>query len=171
MTVRSHVHCSSSFPKVVRYASVNLMYYRLVPDNPIAGIGPQGWNLSLPCTVGRNPDLQICIDEDSISRSHCQLLLGPDEGVQIRDLGSLNGTYVNGERIKGIHSLVPGDSLQIGSVSVRIEYASDTDPGKPPPKRVSAPNNATQPMKVIQPDKFTMHEVVEPEKKWWEFWK
>jgi pSer/pThr/pTyr-binding forkhead associated (FHA) protein len=98
-------------------------------------------------------------------------LLGPDEGVQIRDLGSLNGTYVNGERIKGIHSLVPGDALQIGSVSVRIEYASDTDPGKPPPKRVSAPNNATQPMKVIPPEKFTMHEVVEPEKKWWEFWK
>jgi pSer/pThr/pTyr-binding forkhead associated (FHA) protein len=129
-----------------------------------------GWRLNPPETIGRNPELGICIDDPSISRSHCQILLGPDEGLQIRDLGSMNGTYVNGERIEKIRSIVPGDVLQLGSVSLKIEYNADTAPGIEIKKKSVGPMMATQPMRAITP-KFTM-EVIEPtEKKWWEFWK
>jgi pSer/pThr/pTyr-binding forkhead associated (FHA) protein len=147
------------------------MYYRLVPIKPIDGVGPQGWSLRLPCTIGRSTESQVCIDDESISRLHCQLFLNPDESFQVRDLNSMNGTFVNGDRIKKVHSLSPGDALQVGTIILRVEYSSDTDPGKPPPKRVTSPTNVTQPMKVLRPEQFAQNKPMEPAKKWWEFWK
>lgn len=148
-----------------------LMLYRLVPAESVSAPTPEGWLLQLPTTVGRGHEQPVCIDDDSISRAHCQLMLGPDEALQVRDLGSLNGTYVNGERIRGIHSLIPGDTLQLGAVSLRVEYASDTDPGPAPAKPKRPSMNATQPMKQLTTPKFTMHEMKEEPKRWWEFWK
>ena len=142
------------------------MYYRLVSLDEV-----HGWNLRLPAVIGRSVDAQVCIDDASISRSHSQLLLGPDEALQIRDMGSMNGTYVNGERIKAIHSLIPGDLIQIGSVTLKVEYASDTDPGLQPPRVRTSNMNTTQPMKTVSKPTFTMHEMAEPARKWWEFWK
>lgn len=147
------------------------MYYKLIPNNPIPGVGPQGWSIKPPCTVGRSVDSQVCIDDESISRSHCQLFLGPDESLQVRDLGSLNGTYVNGEKIRKVHSLSTGDSLQVGSIIVRVEYASDTNPGIQPSKQVSSPTRVTQPMKILRPEQLAHQPPSEPDKKWWEFWK
>jgi pSer/pThr/pTyr-binding forkhead associated (FHA) protein len=147
------------------------MAFRLVPVDLESGLNPQGWALSLPTTVGRSSDLAVCIDDDSISRSHCQLIQGPDECLQVRDLGSLNGTYVNGERIRHIHSLVPGDTLQIGSVNLRVEYLSDTNPGMPLSGSKKVSTATTQPMKTIPKETFTMRVVEEPPRKWWEFWK
>ncbi len=145
------------------------MYYRLVRINTARGGNTQSWVLNLPAIVGRGEEASVCIDDESISRSHCQLLLGPDESLVVRDHGSTNGTYVNGDRIKQTHSLVPGDALQLGSVTLIIEYASDTDPGKPPNKRVST--TATQPMRTI-PKPIVRQEVVpQSTKRWWEFWK
>jgi FHA domain len=155
------------YPKYAEAA----MYYRLVPITNIKGVSAQGWNLSLPCNLGRNSDSQVCIEDESISRSHCQLFLSPDESLQVRDLGSLNGTYVNGDRINRVHSLVPGDALQVGSIILQVEYGSDTDPGKPPPKRTNYSTNETQPMKAIKTEQFTKIKIEEPTKKWWEFWK
>lgn len=151
--------------------SANTMYYKLVPQKPIQGVGYQGWNLKLPATVGRSADSQVCVDDESISRAHCQLFLGSDESLQVRDLDSLNGTFVNGEKIKKVHSLFPGDVIQIGSISLRVDYASDTDPGKPPPKRVTSHNSVTQPMKAVRPEDLPVFKQSEPTKKWWEFWK
>lgn len=142
------------------------MYYRLVSLDEV-----HGWNLRLPAVIGRSVDAQVCIDDASISRSHSQLLLGPDEALQIRDMGSMNGTYVNGERIKSIHSLMPGDLIQIGSVTLKVEYASDTDPGMPAPRLRTSSSNTTQPMRTVPKATFTMQELTEPSKKWWEFWK
>lgn len=147
------------------------MLYRLVPADTVSSRNAEGWRLDLPATIGRNPDHGVSIDDISISRAHCQILLGPDEGLQIRDLGSTNGTYVNGERIQKIHSIVPGDILQLGSVSLRIEYSSDTDPGLQIKKKPSSTHvKTTQPMKTIPPT-FTVMEVKPVAKRWWEFWK
>lgn len=146
------------------------MYYRLVPLKPIDGIGQQGWNIQLPANIGRSAESQVCIDDESISRSHCQLFLSTDESLQVRDLNSLNGTYINGEKIKKVHSLYPGDVIQIGSITLRVEYASDTDPGRPPLQRATSANRATQPMKTVHVEQILPNDV-EPPKKWWEFWK
>ncbi len=144
------------------------MYYRLVRINTAKGGNAQSWVLNLPAIVGRGEEASVCIDDESISRSHCQLLLGPDECLVVRDHGSTNGTYVNGDRITQMHSLVPGDALQLGSVTLTVEYTSDTDPGRPPLKRVTT--STTQPMRTI-PKPIVRQEVAQPSKRWWEFWK
>lgn len=147
------------------------MKYRIVPSNPKPGWPAQGWRLNLPETIGRSSELSICIDDESISRSHCQMLLGPDEDLQIRDLGSLNGTYINGDRITKIQSLAPGDIVQLGSVVLSIEFESDTNPGIPERSKKSSVVTATQPMKTLPPSNFTIQEVKKSPKQWWEFWK
>jgi predicted component of type VI protein secretion system len=54
-----------------------------------------------------------------VSRQHCQLLVGLDD-VRIRDLGSRNGTLVNGERVVGERFLNEGDQVQVGPLVFEI---------------------------------------------------
>lgn len=134
----------------------------------------QVWDLELPATIGRGPACCVFIDHESVSRSHCQFLVGPDESLQVRDMGSLNGTYVNGERIKAIRTIIPGDSIQVGAESFRVEFSSDTGIREPRTAKVQSGKSSvanTQPIKTINTPTFTMHEVVQPTKQWWEFWK
>lgn len=63
-------------------------------------------------TVGRHPEADIFLDDVTVSRRHAELHR-TDEGVLIRDLGSLNGSYVNGERVEE-RLLVTSEELQIG---------------------------------------------------------
>lgn len=62
--------------------------------------------------VGRHPDCEIFLHDVTVSRRHSEFQRGPD-GFTLRDLGSLNGTYVNGERVEERH-LASGDEVQIG---------------------------------------------------------
>lgn len=64
-------------------------------------------------TVGRHPDSDVFLDDITVSRRHVVLELGPG-GHTLRDVGSLNGTYVNGIRADGEISLRGGDELQVG---------------------------------------------------------
>jgi pSer/pThr/pTyr-binding forkhead associated (FHA) protein len=146
------------------------MFYQLVPSESESHQNGS-WRLTLPATIGRGSESTICIDDESISRVHCQLSLATDESLQVRDLGSTNGTYVNGNRIRQHHSLFPGDVLQLGSLSLKVEYSSDTDPGPMPRKPRTPSQRSTQPIKTMESSTFTMHEVSEPAKRWWEFWK
>jgi hypothetical protein len=63
-------------------------------------------------TIGRRPDCDIFLDDVTVSRDHA-LLVKRNEEFHIDDLGSLNGTYVNRQRIES-HRLADGDELQIG---------------------------------------------------------
>ena len=63
-------------------------------------------------TVGRHPDSDIFLDDVTVSRRHAELMR-TDSGVHVRDLGSLNGSYVNGERVDE-RTLATGDEVQIG---------------------------------------------------------
>src|SRR4051812_25293757 len=76
--------------------------------------------------VGRQDDLcDICLDKSSISKMHC-LIAKTDGLLFIRDLGSTNGTKVNGQRVtRG--ALLPGDELAFASVKYRVHLG----PGSP----------------------------------------
>jgi len=64
-------------------------------------------------TVGRHPDSDIFLDDISVSRRHATFTRGA-AGYSIEDLGSLNGSYVNRDRIDGAVTLSGGDEVQIG---------------------------------------------------------
>jgi pSer/pThr/pTyr-binding forkhead associated (FHA) protein len=63
--------------------------------------------------AGRHPDSDIFLDDITVSRRHAEILHPPDGGYRVRDVGSLNGTYLNRERIED-SGLEHGDELQIG---------------------------------------------------------
>lgn len=64
--------------------------------------------------VGRHPDSDIFLDDITVSRRHVELQVG-STGYVISDVGSLNGTYLNGERLgESDAALTNGDELQIG---------------------------------------------------------
>lgn len=63
-------------------------------------------------TLGRHPDSEISLDDITVSRRHAEIVRTPDEYVVV-DAGSLNGTYVNQERVER-SPLHHGDELQIG---------------------------------------------------------
>jgi len=63
-------------------------------------------------TAGRNPDNDVFLDDVTVSRKHAEIRRQPD-GFFIYDLGSLNGTYVNRERVD-VSKLAPHDEVQIG---------------------------------------------------------
>jgi len=63
--------------------------------------------------AGRHPDSDIFLDDVTVSRRHAEIVHGKN-GYQLRDVGSLNGTYLNRERIESEAPLENGDELQIG---------------------------------------------------------
>lgn len=64
-------------------------------------------------TVGRHPDSDIFLDDITVSRRHATFTRAAN-GHIVADLGSLNGTYVNRDRIEGDITLSGGDEVQIG---------------------------------------------------------
>ena len=71
-------------------------------------------------SIGRHDDCLIRIRSSQVSRRHCELF---EEGnkLMLRDLGSSNGTFVNGKRVLGQQTLKPGDVLTIGGVTLRVD--------------------------------------------------
>ncbi|GFZ95905.1 FHA domain-containing protein [Nesterenkonia alkaliphila] len=63
-------------------------------------------------TVGRHPEADVFLDDVTVSRRHVKILR-TEAGFQIQDLGSLNGTYVNHDRVDA-HLLSAGDEVQVG---------------------------------------------------------
>ncbi len=64
-------------------------------------------------TVGRHPDSDIFLDDVTVSRRHVEIERGT-AGSLVRDVGSLNGTYLNQQRIDGDMPIGNGDELQVG---------------------------------------------------------
>ena len=64
-------------------------------------------------TIGRSPECDIFLDDVTVSRRHAIVRRGSG-GLEIEDLGSLNGTYLNRKRIESPARLSDGNELQIG---------------------------------------------------------
>lgn len=75
-------------------------------------------------TVGRHPDSHIFLDDVTVSRRHVEVEK-TDDGHVVRDVGSLNGTYVNQQIIEGDKALANGDELQVGRF--KLVYVAGTE--------------------------------------------
>jgi predicted component of type VI protein secretion system len=74
----------------------------------------------LPVLVGRHPQCDVRIDSIRVSRRHCYLAEA-DGSVVVRDLGSANGTRINGRRVV-VGRLRPGDGLSIAAIRYRVVH-------------------------------------------------
>ena len=95
-----------------------------VSDSALGACGPRlvskrgEWILSEgPNFMGRDPDCVVRIDSTTVSRRHARILLVRGEATA-DDLGSKNGTQVNGHRLSGTVALRDGDLIQVGSVTM-----------------------------------------------------
>ncbi len=80
----------------------------------------QGLNLDKPViTVGRAPGADLVLPHPSVSGRHAEIRKQQDGRFQIKDLGSTNGTYVNGVRIS-THIAGPGDRVTVGAVTLLL---------------------------------------------------
>jgi hypothetical protein len=96
--------------------------------------------------IGRREDCDLRIPVGDVSRKHCRLVR-TDDGIRIEDLGSSNGTYVNGERIQE-SELNPGDTVGVGPVQfiIQIDGVPDEDDMSPPvPVEETQGHGAPQP--------------------------
>jgi len=84
----------------------------------------------LPIVVGRSDEAKFRVKLDSVSRKHCEIF-EKDGGVFVRDLGSTNGTLLDGELITVAvpRRIPPGGTIHVGGVAIRIEYAPATTGG------------------------------------------
>jgi pSer/pThr/pTyr-binding forkhead associated (FHA) protein len=76
--------------------------------------------------LGRGPECHLRFNSDWVSRQHCQLHV-TDVHAVVRDLGSRNGTLLNGVLLNGDHVLAEKDQIQIGPVV--FEVILDEGPG------------------------------------------
>jgi adenylate cyclase len=77
-------------------------------------------------TIGRHPDNSIQILDRIISKEHAQILKGVDGRFLLRDLGSLNGTYIAGARVSE-HILTHGDEMVLGSTHLMFVEQTETE--------------------------------------------
>src|ERR671920_2608817 len=87
----------------------------------ISSTGDQAFELppGRSLVVGRGVTSDIAIYDPTISRRHAELTVGPD-GVEVRDLGSSNGTCINGSRVSA-GRLNPNDSITFGKVLFQLK--------------------------------------------------
>lgn len=71
--------------------------------------------------IGRQTDCQVRIPVAEVSRQHCRLTREGEGGLWVEDLGSRNGTLVNGRPIEGRTQLQPGDSLTAGPLTFVVQ--------------------------------------------------
>ncbi|MEE1926815.1 DUF1707 and FHA domain-containing protein [Streptomyces sp. TRM 70351] len=84
-----------------------------LPELLLPGPGPY------PLSIGRAPGSVLRLGDHTVSRSHAQLR-HTGSGWTLRDLGSFNGTWVNGRRVTGAVAVRPGDQVRFGQVGFRL---------------------------------------------------
>jgi hypothetical protein len=91
-----------------------------------------------PVTIGRQDQCEVQVPGTWVSRRHARIAW-TGTGYIVEDLGSTNGTFVNGERVSGPHALRSGDRLQLGE---QVEFAFEARVAAPVPKETALPGAA-----------------------------
>jgi hypothetical protein len=108
----------------------------------VAGEAPAAeYPVQLPATIGRSRMADVKVGHPLISRKHCELFATEDGMLMIRDLGSLNGTFVGEARIGQPTPLPPGAVITVGAVTFQAVYGEmppvDASEYEAPPSHVS----------------------------------
>ena len=82
--------------------------------------------------IGRDPDVRLSVDARSVSRRHARIVVS-EAGAVIEDLGSKNGTFVNGQRVTVPRTLQDKDEIRVGAaifvVRAYTEASTQTQAG------------------------------------------
>jgi pSer/pThr/pTyr-binding forkhead associated (FHA) protein len=70
--------------------------------------------------IGRGADCQIILNDDYVSTRHARVVNG-ENGIYLEDLGSTNGSYVNGQRITAPTTITMSDTVRIGKTILKLE--------------------------------------------------
>lgn len=144
-------------------------------------IGPtpgKALQLNLPeMILGRDIQVDLVIQDAEVSRRHARLTL-QGNAYMIEDLGSTNGTFINGQRLTTPHVLQPGDLIMLGEkislVYERVHYdpnatvasaaaaMRDMPAESPRPPADAIPQPQPQPVKVISAEQFSQPEPTSP---------
>ena len=104
----------AEFPSEIE--GIGSEFVLVVKRGPRAGMG---WVLQEgTTTVGRHPETYIFLDDNTVSRHHCSLVLD-QEGLSVEDSGSTTGTYVNGLRVDRA-ALTAGDEVIVGKFHLSV---------------------------------------------------
>ena len=91
------------------------------------GMPAQKFLLDRPVTtIGRSSVNDLPISDKMLSRQHARIVKDGSNTLTIEDLGSRNGTYLNGERLVSIQPLKSGDRITVGGVTLKVESESTT---------------------------------------------
>ncbi|MFM7063812.1 MAG: FHA domain-containing protein [Actinomycetes bacterium] len=90
----------------------------LVATAPPGRAGSQ-WSLAQELVAGRHAGCNVVLDEQYVSQQHAKFFVRSGAAF-VEDLGSTNGTWVNGERATGQRPVRPGDQVQIGNVVLEV---------------------------------------------------
>jgi FHA domain len=89
------------------------------------------YEITLPTKIGRGVEAKLKLVHPLVSRLHCELFAEGDQ-VMIRDLDSLNGTFVDQQRIEEDTAIASGAMVIIGTVMFRVAYGKDAERMPPP---------------------------------------
>lgn len=92
----------------------------VVTNGPHLGMAAEVDQAGTYALIGRSPDCAIVLDDDYVSTRHARVVNG-DSGLYLEDLGSTNGTFVNGRRITGATIIGPADEIRIGRTILKLE--------------------------------------------------
>ncbi len=95
-------------------------------------VSPNEYDVVLPAKIGRGHEAKLKLVHPLVSRLHCELL-ADGERVVIRDLDSLNGTFVDQQRIDKDTPLASGATVMMGTVMFQVRYGKDADRLPPRP--------------------------------------
>jgi hypothetical protein len=93
----------------------------VVQESPVLDAGDEFSVDSAPLTVGRASQNDVAIDGDEFASARHVRFEPRRDGVWVHDLGSTNGTYVNGVRIDGARRLAAGDVIRVGETDLRFD--------------------------------------------------
>jgi hypothetical protein len=113
------------------------------PQSPGAGTGPRAIVFMVEAGPASGTEISFASEfrlgrderggdlggDATLSRQHAILRTGPG-GITVEDLGSTNGTFVNGSRISGVRQVRPGDTVEVGHSRLRLAQAPDEGPAQ-----------------------------------------